>query len=47
VVKAYVREQYETGLFRTLSWDYMKKNLVLARIQSIMWPLMFLLVGSP
>ncbi len=45
VVKAYVREQYETGLFRTLSWDYLKKNLVLARVQSIMWPLMFLLVG--
>ena len=46
VVKAYVREAYEIGLFRTLSWDYLKKNLVLARVQSIMWPLMFLLVGT-
>ncbi len=45
VVKAYVREKYETGLFRTLSWEYLGKNLVLARVQSIMWPLMFLLVG--
>lgn len=45
VVKAYVREAYEIGLFRALSWDYLKKNLVLARVQSIMWPLMFLLVG--
>ena len=45
VVKAYVREAYETGLFRDLSWDYLKKNLVLARVQSIMWPAMFLLVG--
>lgn len=45
VVKAYVREQFEIGLFRTLSWEYLKKNLVLARIQSIMWPLMFLLIG--
>jgi len=45
VVKAYVREAYEVGLFRSLSWDYLKKNLVLARVQSIMWPLMFLLVG--
>jgi ATP-binding cassette subfamily B multidrug efflux pump len=45
VVKAYVRERYEIGLFKTLSWDYLKKNLVLARVQSIMWPLMFLLVG--
>jgi ATP-binding cassette subfamily B protein len=45
VVKAYVREAYEIGLFRAMSWDYLKKNLVLARVQSIMWPLMFLLVG--
>ena len=45
VIKAYVREEYETNLFRTMSWDYLKKNLVLARVQSIMWPLMFLLVG--
>jgi ATP-binding cassette subfamily B protein len=45
VVKAYAREEYEIGLFRTISWDYLKKNLVLARVQSIMWPLMFLLVG--
>jgi ATP-binding cassette subfamily B protein len=45
VVKAYVREAYEIGLFRSLSWEYLKKNLVLARVQSIMWPLMFLLVG--
>ena len=45
VIKAYVRESYEIGLFREMSWDYLKKNLVLARVQSIMWPLMFLLVG--
>ena len=45
VVKAYVREAYEIGLFQSLSWEYLKKNLVLARVQSIMWPLMFLLVG--
>ena len=45
VVKAYVREHFETERFRELSWDYLKKNLVLARVQSIMWPLMFVLVG--
>ncbi len=45
VVKAYVRETYETGLFHSMSWEYLKKNLVLARVQSIMWPLMFSLVG--
>lgn len=45
VIKTYVREEHETELFRDLSWDYLKKNLVLARVQSIMWPLMFLLIG--
>ena len=45
VIKAYVREQYETERFRELSWDYLKKNLVLAKVQSILWPLMFILVG--
>ena len=45
IVKAYVRELYEIERFRSLSWEYLKKNLVLARAQSIMWPLMFLLVG--
>ncbi len=45
VIKAYVREQYETEQFRELSWDYLKKNLVLAKVQSILWPLMFVLVG--
>ena len=45
VVKSYVREEYETGLFENLSLDYLRKNLVLAKAQSVMWPLMFLLVG--
>jgi ATP-binding cassette subfamily B multidrug efflux pump len=45
VVKAYVREEYETNRFRKLSWGYLEKNLVLAKIQSILWPLMFMLVG--
>jgi ATP-binding cassette subfamily B protein len=45
IVKAYVREEYEEQRFRKLSWEYLKKNLVLARVQSIMWPLMFVLVG--
>lgn len=45
VVKAYVREEYEIEQFRKASWEYFKKNLVLAKAQSIMWPLMFVLVG--
>ncbi|MBW7889354.1 MAG: ABC transporter ATP-binding protein, partial [Bacteroidetes bacterium] len=39
------REEYEIEEFRKASWDYLKKNLVLAKAQSIMWPLMFVLVG--
>ena len=45
IVKAYVREKFEINRFYSLSWEYLKKNLVLARVQSLMWPLMFLLVG--
>jgi len=45
IVKAYVREEYEIGKFGGESEDYLRKNLVLAKIQSIMWPMMFLLVG--
>ncbi len=45
IVQAYVREKYEIDLFEKLSFDYLKRNLVLAKVQSIMWPLMFLLVG--
>ena len=45
VIRAYVREEYEEERFRKLSWDYLKKNLVLAQVQSILWPLMFALVG--
>ncbi|MFA6469132.1 MAG: ABC transporter ATP-binding protein [Bacteroidota bacterium] len=45
VVKAYVREEYEISQFRIASLEYFKKNLVLAKTQSIMWPLMFILVG--
>ena len=45
IVKAYVREEYEEERFSKLSWEYLKKNLVLAKVQSIMWPMMFVLVG--
>ncbi|HEY5615637.1 MAG TPA: ABC transporter ATP-binding protein [Bacteroidota bacterium] len=45
VIKAYVRELFEIDQFRTISWEYLKKNLILALVQSIMWPLMFVLVG--
>jgi ATP-binding cassette subfamily B multidrug efflux pump len=45
VVKAYVRESYEEERFRKLSFEYLKKNMTLAQVQSIIWPLMFVLIG--
>lgn len=45
VVKGYVRELFEIKEFRELSEVYLKKNMRLAKIQSFMWPLMFLLTG--
>jgi ATP-binding cassette, subfamily B, multidrug efflux pump len=45
VIKSYVREEFETQRFSKISWDYLKKNLVLAKIQSLLWPLMFGIVG--
>ncbi len=46
VVQSYVREEHEVRRFESLSWEYLKKNLVLAKVQSVLWPLMFLLVGT-
>ncbi|MDD8017165.1 MAG: ABC transporter ATP-binding protein [Bacteroidota bacterium] len=45
VVKAYVREEFEIEQFQKVSREYYKKNIVLAKAQSIMWPLMYVLVG--
>ncbi len=45
IVRAYGRETYEEQRFRKLSFEYLKKNLVLAKVQAIIWPLMFVLVG--
>ena len=45
IVKSYVREAEEIKTFRRLSLDYMKKNLLLARVQSFSYPMMFMLIG--
>lgn len=46
VVKSYVRENFEIESFHALSTDYLKKNLSLAQIQSVIWPLMGILTGT-
>jgi ATP-binding cassette subfamily B protein len=45
VVKSFLREENEIHVFKTLSWEYVEKNMKLARIQSLLWPLMFMLTG--
>lgn len=45
VVRAYAREDFEADRFKTLSGDYLVKNMRLARVQSLTMPLMVVLVG--
>lgn len=45
VVKAYVREAHEVEKFRSLSRQYVTKNLWLAKVQAFMMPALALLVG--
>jgi ATP-binding cassette subfamily B protein len=45
VVRAYVREDFETERFKNFSNEYLVKNMRLARIQSLTMPLMAVLVG--
>src|SRR5690242_4772413 len=45
VVRAYRQEQAETAAFRRLSDDYLARNLRLARVQGVFFPLLTLLGG--
>ncbi|MBM4165970.1 MAG: ABC transporter ATP-binding protein [Ignavibacteria bacterium] len=45
VVKSFLREEHEIRIFKIMSWEYLEKNMKLARIQSLLWPLMFMLTG--
>jgi ATP-binding cassette subfamily B multidrug efflux pump len=45
IVQTFVREETEIARFHDLGIGYLRKNLAVARVQSILWPLMFLLVG--
>jgi ATP-binding cassette subfamily B protein len=46
IVQAYVREPQEIDRFAGMGEDYLRKNLAVAKVQSLLWPLMFLLVGA-
>lgn len=45
IVRAFVREQHEQGIFAGHSQTYIKQNLRLASLQSLTMPLMMVLVG--
>ncbi len=45
IIKAYVREEYEQNLFDVMSDEYYKKNMRLAKVQSLMMPVIFGFVG--
>jgi ATP-binding cassette subfamily B protein len=45
VIRAYTREKYELNKFADMSKSYLKKNLRLARIESMFMPVLMVLVG--
>lgn len=45
VIRSFGREAYEQGKFSALSMDYFAKNMRLAKIQSIIMPVIMVLVG--
>ena len=45
VVKAYLREAYETSVFFELSEEYRRRNMRMIRVQSLFAPLIVMLVG--
>jgi ATP-binding cassette subfamily B protein len=45
IIKAYVREKYEYNIFDKLSDEYYQKNMRLAKVQSLMMPVIFGFVG--
>ncbi len=45
VIKTYVKESYEEGIFKKMSNEYLNKNLLLSKIQALSMPLITVLVG--
>lgn len=45
VIRAYVREQYETSVFRAISKTYLHKNIQLVKLQGLIMPAMLFLAG--
>lgn len=45
VIKSYLREESEIESFRTLSKEYLQKNMRLVKIQALFQPILFLITG--
>lgn len=45
VVRAYVREKFETSVFDKLNQGYLDKNMKLVKVQGLMMPIIFFFVG--
>lgn len=45
VIKSYVREDNEIKEFRDLSQDYLNKNMAMIKVQSLFYPVLFLITG--
>lgn len=45
VIKSYVREENEIKEFRTLSHDYLKRNMAMIKVESLFFPVLFLITG--
>ncbi|MCB2205966.1 ABC transporter ATP-binding protein/permease [bacterium] len=45
VVKAYLREKYEAGIFHEMSEEYRQRNMRMIRVQSLFMPMIAMLVG--
>lgn len=46
IIKAFVREKSEIERFRKLSYEYLKKNIELVKIEALFRPILFLVIGS-
>lgn len=46
IIKAFVREKSEIERFRKLSYEYLRKNIELVKIESLFRPILFLVIGS-
>src|SRR5206468_2210272 len=46
VVQAYAQEENQIGGFKAVSSDYMRKNLWLATLWGVFWPVMRVLAGA-